>query len=90
MPIGPRNEWDGSLARAIGDYLVQFARTGDPNQEGRPKWPRYDPDAPAWMELGARIGPAPVSRADVYDLFDRVQARRAEALRAAREGADGR
>jgi para-nitrobenzyl esterase len=88
-PIGPRNEWDDSLARAIGDYLVQFARTGDPNQDGRPQWPRYDPDAPAWMELGGRIGSAPVSRADAYDLFDRVQARRAEALRAVRESADG-
>lgn len=32
---------DDAVGRTIGDYLVRFARTGDPNGAGLPQWPRY-------------------------------------------------
>jgi len=32
---------DEALARAANAYWVAFARTGDPNGDGRPKWPAY-------------------------------------------------
>jgi para-nitrobenzyl esterase len=38
-PTGPR---DVALARTISAYWVAFAKTGDPNGPGRPRWPRYD------------------------------------------------
>jgi len=86
LPLAPANDFDASLARTIGDYWVQFARTGDPNVPGRPPWPVYDPKRPEWMELGARVGAEPVSRASQYDLFDRERARTLEAVERARAG----
>ena len=33
---------DRAVSRAIGNYWVQFARTGDPNAKGTVAWPRID------------------------------------------------
>jgi para-nitrobenzyl esterase len=33
---------DAAQARTISAYWVAFAKTGNPNGEGRPAWPRYD------------------------------------------------
>lgn len=32
---------DAALAKTISGYWVAFAKTGDPNGPGRPRWPRY-------------------------------------------------
>ena len=71
MPFGATQPYDEDLAETIGDYLVQFAKTGDPNLATRPAWPRYQAEQPQWQEWGASIGPQPVSLGDVYDAFDR-------------------
>ncbi len=34
---------DEAVARTIHSYWLNFAKTGDPNGAGLPKWPRYDP-----------------------------------------------
>jgi para-nitrobenzyl esterase len=34
---------DLAVARLVQRYWVNFARTGDPNGEGLPTWPRHDP-----------------------------------------------
>jgi para-nitrobenzyl esterase len=31
------------MGRMMSGYWVDFVKTGDPNGEGRPEWPRYDP-----------------------------------------------
>jgi para-nitrobenzyl esterase len=34
---------DGAVARMMNTYWANFAKTGDPNGPGLPKWPRYEP-----------------------------------------------
>ncbi len=38
----PTDARDVALAKTISAYLVAFAKTGDPNGEGRPHWPAYN------------------------------------------------
>jgi len=40
----PTDARDAALAETISAYWVAFAKTGDPNGEGRPRWPRYGAD----------------------------------------------
>jgi para-nitrobenzyl esterase len=48
---------DEALAAAVNAYWVAFARTGDPNGDGRPKWPGYLPQDDVIMDF-AITGPA--------------------------------
>jgi para-nitrobenzyl esterase len=42
---------DERIADAANAYWAAFARTGDPNGEGRPGWPAYDPDADVILDF---------------------------------------
>ena len=46
---------DHQLSDAMVGYWVQFAATGDPNNEGLPAWPQYDPATDRYLELGEHI-----------------------------------
>ncbi len=35
---------DRAMAKLMGDYWVSFARSGNPDGDGRPAWPRFRPD----------------------------------------------
>lgn len=39
---GEASATDNAVARTIHSYWLNFAKTGDPNGAGLPKWPRYD------------------------------------------------
>lgn len=52
----PTDAEDRKLTKAMMDYWVQFAKTGDPNLPGRPPWPRHTKRSPAVIELGEHIG----------------------------------
>jgi para-nitrobenzyl esterase len=42
---------DNAMGDTISHYLVNFAKTGDPNGAGLPKWPRYDPAQDVIMDF---------------------------------------
>jgi len=52
--------WEGDdrrLADVMSSYWVNFAKTGNPNGEGLPRWPEYKPGgAGQVMQLGKEIG----------------------------------
>ena len=67
-------EWDHEISRAMTQYWVNFARTGDPNGDGLATWPRYEAAADEWLEFGSDIKTTREVRKEKLDLFDRVNA----------------
>ncbi len=63
------NEDDRALSAAMSQYWVNFARTGDPNGEGLPVWPRYRASSDEAIELGAEIGVVAGVRKEKLDLL---------------------
>jgi len=46
---------DREVSDLMMDYWVQFAKTGNPNGEGLPEWPAYDPNTSQFLEIGDEI-----------------------------------
>ena len=67
-------EWDHEISRAMTQYWVNFARTGDPNGDGLATWPRYEAAADGWLEFGSDIKTTREVRKEKLDLFDLVNA----------------
>ena len=44
LPTPTPTPEDQAVARMVNTYWANFAKTGDPNGPGLPKWPRYDPE----------------------------------------------
>lgn len=65
------SEEDAAMARAASAYWVAFARNGDPNGEGRPAWPAFDPEEDVILEFtldGPQAKPDPFkSRLDLVE-----------------------
>lgn len=48
---------DLSLSEDMMNYWVGFAKTGDPNGQGRPAWPTFDDSSHMYLELGDAVIP---------------------------------
>lgn len=51
----PFEQTDYDLEKTMSAYWVNFVKTGNPNGEGLPDWPVFDPENPMVNELGAEI-----------------------------------
>ena len=65
-------EYDVRLADMISSYWVNFAKTGDPNGEGLPEWPKYRAMQDEVMEFGSKVGAVRHPRGRELDLLDAV------------------
>ena len=50
---------DFKISEMMAAYWSNFAKAGDPNASGLPRWPIYEPDSHITMELGEHAGPIP-------------------------------
>lgn len=57
LPIFKLSDADRELTKQMNAYWTNFARTGNPNGDGLPLWPRHEAATDQWMELGpGRVG----------------------------------
>jgi para-nitrobenzyl esterase len=67
----PWEDADRTLSETISTYWVNFARSGDPNGAGLPKWPAFDPANDQALELGDPIRVRSEINKAGLDFFDR-------------------
>ncbi|MFQ5982585.1 MAG: carboxylesterase/lipase family protein [Woeseiaceae bacterium] len=61
----PSTEVDERLADIMQSYWVQFARTGDPNNDGLPDWPKVTSPDDAYLELGDTVAASSGLESDI-------------------------
>jgi para-nitrobenzyl esterase len=66
-PWTPR---DRGLSEQMMSYWVNFAKSGDPNGPGLPRWPTYHEAPGMVMELGEDVGPVPRPDLPTMEILD--------------------
>ena len=67
----PWTDVDREIADTMSSYLANIVASGDPNGEGLPEWPAFDPNTPMVMEVGDSFGPIPVAAPEKLDFWKR-------------------
>jgi para-nitrobenzyl esterase len=62
---------DKAMGKTASAYWISFGRTGQPNGDGRPQWPQYQPGVDRLIDLtnsGVTVGPDPIrARLDLWE-----------------------
>ncbi len=66
----PWSARDRELSDQMQQYWTNFAKTGDPNGDGLPTWPRFAPTGPTIMQLGDVTQPIAVLDPQRRTMFD--------------------
>jgi para-nitrobenzyl esterase len=74
-PEAPWRPEDRKLSDQMGSYWTNFAKTGDPNGAGLPKWPAYAPTEWQVMQLDAAPKAGPDTLRARYLFLDSVWAK---------------
>jgi para-nitrobenzyl esterase len=77
----PGDATDRALTDAMLGYWVQFAKAGDPNGEGLPQWPAFDPLTQDHQDLGDEVRSARGIDPDLCRILDRFRSAKLEAYR---------
>jgi para-nitrobenzyl esterase len=75
LPKVPWEPADRKLSDAMTTYWSNFARSGDPNGGGLPKWPRYDAPARRVLHLDVTIRDEADANRPRYELLDAFAAK---------------
>jgi para-nitrobenzyl esterase len=68
---------DYKLSEQMGSYWTNFAKTGNPNGEGLPKWPQYDQkDRYQVMHLSPTSHAKPDRQRKQFELLDKLSSDR--------------
>jgi para-nitrobenzyl esterase len=88
LPLFDFTEADKALTQVMGDYWVQFAKSGDPNLSPHPEWPAFAADDQRQMRLGlgAELGVTGIDRLAKYELSQRRLLRLIEGMKRLRQG----
>jgi para-nitrobenzyl esterase len=65
---------DRAMARRFNTYVANFVKTGNPNGDGLPEWPKFDPTQYNLLDFSLEDGPkyGPDPRADGVRLVERA------------------
>jgi para-nitrobenzyl esterase len=61
---------DRALSARLQAYWTNFARSGNPNGNGLPQWPKFDAGGAVTMQLGDRTGPGEIPHLATLRFFD--------------------
>jgi para-nitrobenzyl esterase len=67
----PWTSADYEIANTLSDYVVNFAKTGDPNGQGLARWAPTNAADQTVMELGDAWGPVPIATPDKAAFYRR-------------------